>query len=194
MAKTPRTQLGLYIYVERRDGYFHVRAYPVMLHTEGHGSIQNPRSDAYDLGQFGGLYLSHLTADSQGDDRHYDGRLNTERKLYGFDVRYKNVYSVDTRTAVAMAKTLKRVDAKLSKLYEQRGHTESFGEYLTRFAEAVGAKTMVYKTSQDRSGWSSYSDNEHQFLTLGQGRHYVDRLVADWRAEAAPKSEEPVDA
>jgi hypothetical protein len=183
MAKQPKVDVGLLVSSVRKDGYFHIRAHAVVLHTERHGSVRNPR----DSEDYNGLCLYGLEVGSQGNERQgYSGTPNPDPKLYGFDVLYRDVYSIDTRMAGRMAKTLKRVDAKLAKLYDERGYTTSFGEYVTRVATAIGAKTLVFAKGPEWPGWS-YTEREFDFATVGDGRYRIERMEADWRKAILPE-------
>jgi hypothetical protein len=183
MKSKSAVRLGLYVYTEHRDGYFHVNAYPVVLGPTEYelkeidaGRGQDvPYNRVRNVGDdtIHGLYLKDLRASSQGTD------ADIQRRLYAWDCEFKEVHSVDRRKADAMAKTLAAIERRTEKLAIRFGGAATFGQYVGRIAEAIGAETFVFADEKQRGGWS-YEDNEHTFTTVGEGISRVDWIVRKW--------------
>lgn len=188
-----RVTVGLLVTTKQEQGYFHVSAYPVTIGPNAweqrsriDGSFAYPdihsrtiRNASDDL--VNGLDLNNLLAYSQGHDEAAD------RKLYGWEVRYHNVYTVDLRKAERMTKTLRTVEKRMEKLTASYGHPATYGAYLARVARAIGATTFVFHKDGGRTGWC-HSETEYTFRdTNAEAISEVDRIVQTW--VSANKSE-----
>jgi hypothetical protein len=163
------------------NGYYHVRASvvtigPTRWHEVEENSVRSSaiRNVGDDFINTPALYLHNLHVNSQGDDN------APERHLYGFDVTYRDVFSVDARQATAMAKTLKIINRRMGKLRERFGHPDSIGQYLGHVAVAIGASAIIVPQGPTR-GWS-YDEIDHRVMTVGEGVTYVNHVVAKWAA------------
>ena len=108
------------------DGYFHVYVSVVPDYHRDHVPY-----GLYD--DCNGLRLSNLALSVQGDNR--------ADHLYGFDVIYREVGQVNQREAAAMAKTLRLVSNRMSKLADKFGYPgDDLRKQVLHFADAVGAK------------------------------------------------------
>jgi hypothetical protein len=183
------TQLGLYV-TEQRDGdYYHVRASVVTIGYDAYERRQVDQGETFSgvrydsvrntRGVVNGLWLKDLVVTSQGE------RKGNPRHLYGWEVRYQNVFSVDAREAQLMAHTLKTIERRMAKLDEKYGRAATFGAYLARVAQAIGAEKFVHQ--QGASGGWSYSDSEQRKLSVADGINYVDWQVQKWVEETTPK-------
>lgn len=85
---------------------------------------------------------------------------STGDRWYAVEFGYHDVNHVDVRKAEVMAKTLRRVTAKLDKLQQEFGWTEDLGTVLTRVASALGIKlfAMVESYTGDRYGQPMVED------------------------------------
>lgn len=193
-AKDTTTVLGLYV-GETRDGdFYHIEAHPVTIGP----TLDDRRAlDSYDRplpsseairnfgsASFNGMRLSDLRISSQGNN------IDADRRLYGFDVVYRDSYAVDLHAAEEMVKTLRRIDRRLAALNAKYGTPATFGAYLGRVADAIGATRFVFKRGTAR-GWS-YSDNEHRIAEVGDGIRIVDFMATTWANENKPKCDEVV--
>jgi len=186
MAKRQKQQLGLLVNEDTKDArFFRLTASVVILHSEGHNSIRNPRGEYDEVYDFKDLMVTSL-----GENTTLNGDPNPEPRLYGWEVRYEDVYSVDHRRAKKMAKTLDMVQRKLDKLKETRGYPQSYAEFLGRVGEAIGAQTVLrYKGKLGNGKWG-YDGEEFQFWTLGDGVANVAHMERQWREKIlarAPK-------
>lgn len=190
MAKAKKTSatLGLYIAPEHKDGWYHLRAYVVFIGRKpsemadiDNGQAVDPdvNSDTIrNMGGYGadsapnGLYLDDLYVNSQGNDD------DATRHLYGWEVEYRNVYTVDARKARQMADTLETINKRMDKLETKYGRPATIGAYLLRVADAIGATRMVLPSRNH--GASSYRDREHVIRDLASGASMVDSLVRTW--------------
>ncbi len=189
--KTNKTRYGLLLHETKNDGgYYHLRfsvvtigptaedrtyfdQYPSGAVLPHYLAIRNPRD------RDGDLNLDSLTVISQGNND------DVTRKLYGFEVVYRDVYSVDKAKATRMAHTLSVIDKSFHKQNEKFGYPDTFGAFVARVANAIKADSIVVEKNQGRSS-SSYSENEYRFLTIGEG---VSEINARVRAWAEPKKD-----
>lgn len=153
--------LGLLVSVERDQtcGYFHVRAR--VRRVEGDEAWRGVETVR-------GLYLDHLMVTSQGQD------TDTPRRLYGFGVEYRELFAVDEFLAPKMARTLRTISSRVDRLAELRGPRRSFGEYLGRVAEAIGA-TKILRRVDGKDPRAGY-----RVMDLGEGIAHVDGLIEQW--------------
>lgn len=190
-------RLGLYV-TEERDrnygDYYHVRASVVVIGPTRYEmqridqgerlSIDYERIRNVSDELHGGLFLNDLMVVSQGNSE------DEPRKLYGWEVRYQNVHSIDLREATRMHMTLSLVERRMEKVEAKYGRAMSFGAYLARVAEAVGASAFVSQaTKTGRGGWS-YDDQPQRVRTISDGIYHVDNLVQTWVEEKARAEEE----
>jgi hypothetical protein len=186
MAKPNGPKIGLYL-TERRDGgFYHATASVVtigfntweMKQVDTNGYI-NPQVTPETIRNasdepLNGLYLHDLRVRSQGsDDR-------TPRELYGFDVAYCDVYKVDRSAAEQMAKTLTTIERRMAKTQAKYGNAVTFGQYLARVAEAIGATAIVVPLTSH--GWS-YSDNDQRIMPIADGVYHADNMISKWIRE-----------
>lgn len=195
MTKRAADTVGILIAKERRDGYFHVHGSPVIIGPTrqdrldfdryqstlpGPKTIRNPRNDYGRLTN--GLYLADLRVNSQGNDS--DGY----RKLYGFDVTYRDVFEVDYEKATRMAKTLTMIRKRLGALDDKFGRPTTYGQFMARVAAAITATKLVFRAEDGRRGWS-YDDSNFKILDISDGVYQIDHMVTEWAAENKPTEE-----
>jgi hypothetical protein len=183
--KTDADTIGpLYLLIkeDRSHGYFHLIG-RIVGHKHQNGSWQpyGPDDDYR-----AGLLYSGLQLCCQGD---HDSRRRTitgdrEEPVYGFDVTYHDVYSVDRRCAVRMAKTLQLIETKLSRLQEKRGYVRTYGEYCGRVAEVLGCDGVCLEREPN-----SHTAERWRWETIGDGINHINRKIAAWVDEARPKPE-----
>ena len=191
--KTYKIRLGLLVKTEHPTdsygGYFHARAYPVTIGPTAWE--QRYRQERIDAGKTDDSYtkIADDTIRNAGDDlanglRLDCLRINSQgrdaddpRHLYGWEVEYKDCYSVDLRRAEQMAKTLKTIETRTAKLEEKYGRPGSFGAYVARIANAISADAIVFVDGAD-SGW--HHSNGHRICNLGDGAGRIDRIVREW--------------
>jgi len=78
----------------------------------------------------------------------YDSPLS---RVYGWGVYYQDCYSVELDRATAMVKRLTRINARMAKLEQQYGRPATFGAYVLRICEIVGARLWADSSAD---GWS----------------------------------------
>lgn len=194
--KTTSAVLGLYVHPDASDrDYYHLRAYPVWIGgtpddlaaIDRGEPLSRPLRDQicnvsdYHRQQLGGLDLHQLMVNSQGDNG------SSERHLYGWEVEYRDLFSIDLRKAQQMAKTLATIEKRIDALNEKYGRPGTFGTYLLRVADAIGATRIVWPQGVERS---SYSEREHRIMSLYNGSSYVDGQVREWVKGGQLASEE----
>jgi hypothetical protein len=189
----PRVRVGLIVRREHTTGYnagfFHVYASPVTINDPNSYRSGSERGDivrnpSYDR-SVNGLQLDDLRVSCQGNNeqrREEDGRP----KVYAWEVEYHSPHRVDRDRAEGMAKTLAAIERRLKALRERFGAPGSYGQFVARVAAAIGADTIL--RDNNRAQW--HPDADYQQLSVGAGADYVDRIIAEWAAEADPKKEE----
>jgi hypothetical protein len=80
---------------------------------------------------------------------------------YGFQVAYKDVYLIESYDLEKMARTMKRVQKGLERLYHQFGDAKTFEEWILRVAKVLKIKAFIFGAKED-SPW--YSENEYRFF------------------------------
>ena len=193
--KTSAT-IGLYIEQTKDNGYISFRASAVwvglrpseMKRIDDNDDIAsiNVRGDRirnvggwYDGdGLINGIYLRNLTVNSQGND----DRTSADRGLYAFEVDYRNVFSVNRADAEKMALSLSKIEKRMQALYDTYGNPATFGAYLLRVADAIGASRIV--VARDKA--SSYDDCQHRIMELSSGAQHVDGMVRTWQESHKP--------
>lgn len=184
--KTGRPDLHILIAEEHAAGcgyssqYFHINARIVVQKFEDHQWTPYGHVDD----DYNGPLYSCLRIHCQGDD---DSRTRPadREQVYGFSIEYHDVYSINARKAERMFKTLRSIDAKLAKMQETRGYVRSFGEYLGRIAEAIGAKGIgIDHQKQRRNGY------RWEWLSIGDGANRANHMIWQWVEDGKPKPEE----
>jgi hypothetical protein len=181
--RTPKQPLYVLLTEDRSGGYWHLYGRLVAQRYEQSSWVPDGPDDHY----IEGTLYSGLQLRCQGDEQSRARALSGERDapVYGFDCGYHDVFHVDRRRAVRMAKTLTQLEAKLDKLTETRGYVHSYGEYVGRVAEALGCVGIGFQ----RSATSRHLSGERwQWDTIGGGVSRIDRLVAAWVDEARPQA------
>lgn len=176
-------RIGLFVREQQDYGYYHVKAsivtiganaYEVRCIDQGREIPHVPYEKIRNIGDdlYNGLFLNDLVITSQGntDDQ--------ERRLYGFDTRYEGHTITDRRDAERMAKTLAHIERHLDKLRTKYGHPGTFGAYLARVADAIGATSIVQQEGQTHG--SRYDDNDHRIQTIGDGAYSIDYKIRLW--------------
>jgi hypothetical protein len=178
MAKKPTVKIGLAVAERREHGFYHAIARPVVIgptlwemryadqqkepHNGPADRIRGFSSD--DEGT--GLYLEHLIVSSQGEE------TAQERRLYGFELEYREVFSVTAHRAERMAKTLDTITRRMQKTAQTFGAPTTFGTYLARVAAAIGATAIIRPSSAPAFADRVYS--------LADGVYSVDRMIEQW--------------
>lgn len=65
---------------------------------------------------------------------------------YGFELRYRDLYSVTLSECEMMAKTLKRIEKNLSKYSEKFGNPETVSDYIFQIAIVEKCEMIVFKS------------------------------------------------
>jgi hypothetical protein len=177
----PKQDLYIALHQEKThnfgDSYFHLRARICTQVFEQHAWQPYGCDDTYSDGP----YYSNLRISCQGDDK---SRTRDREAVYGFSCEYHDIYTVDLRKAERMVKTLRAINGKLEKMNESRGYVTSFGEYVGRLAEAVGAKGIGIKREQP----SQYNQATHDWLTVGDGINRINSMIWRWTEDGKPQA------
>lgn len=113
--------------------------------------------------------IEDLVIDSQMSKDRSEG----DRKPYGVELRYRDVFSIDKGMAVKMADTLVRLDKKLTKLDQEFGYASGdLATFITRVASIMGIKKFL--TVKDGNGnlsdsycYKSYKATDIEWLVNG---------------------------
>lgn len=150
-------------------GYFHIKASVVTLID---GAVRNGTT-LYDGPYNGGLHrIEGLAVTSQGENSRAD------HGLYGFHVEFTDVRFVRTRDAEQIFRTLAFIDRRLSKIAAKRGDVRTFGEFVGRVAEVIGAETILFQKGKPR-GW--HDENEYDRGDIGGGVRRIELIEREWR-------------
>jgi hypothetical protein len=168
MPKNTKTPLGLLINTISDGDFFHIHLSFVMW--EDGNKVRNA-STRYE--PVNGLQLlDNLQITSQGN--------NSDRvRLYGWEVRYRDVFAVDLRDAGRMHATLKKIQAGLDKLTAKRGYAATYGEFVGRVAEVTGVTTIL--TYRNRGRYASYDESTFTKYSVGDGVNQINHLVFLWQ-------------
>jgi len=174
-------ELHLIVTEERDNGYFHLRARVTTQKFEDHNWVPYGVDDDYS----DGLLWSGLRINCQGDDRSRERSGEGDGgAVYGFDVDYRDVYSVDLRKARRMAKTLDKLDKGLAKMTEARGYVRSYGEYIGRVAEVIGAAGIGF----DRQNKLPRNGQRFDWMSIGDGVNRANHLIYLWQQDGKPEA------
>ena len=199
MARTQKSSavIGLHLQKVVDGDYVHFNLHPVTIgrtpdelqaldRGEGAGSVHNDKvrniSCTYGWDTINGLDLSGLQISSQG------GGCSTDTRLYGFEVEYRNVFSIDTAKAERIAKTLTTIRKRMEKLSDKVGRPKTFGQFVGHVAKAIGAtKLVLVKNDNMRGGWDTADVSFRSFPT--EAIDHIDYQVDQW---ANSRQKEPV--
>ena len=147
---TPCAERVLLLSVESSYDYGHIdarvvrRAIPDRTNPDT-GKIEyfDGKSDAYGYrnciwssGNKNAFYVENFVIRNQFDTR-------TSEPAYGWDSKFKDVYSIDLKEAEHMVRTLKVVIKKLDEFSSEFGYAQDFSGYLVRVAKILGIKKFA---------------------------------------------------
>lgn len=120
---------------------------------------------------------------------------NMESTSYGWDVEYRQPFTVDLETAERMLKALKQVRRGLDKTHELIGRPASFGQYLARVARTLDVAFIMVERFEYRNARYGTVSDEERYLTLSpsQAVAVVDGLIATWH-QTYPSTRERYEA
>jgi hypothetical protein len=130
-------------------GYAHVRFYPLL--NKG-GKLEG-------LGY--GALLEDLTISDQIDDK---PRTSDERMDYAWSCEFRP-HSIGLSDAKRIVKALTMIDKKTEMLRRQFGFNRSYGDFVCRIANAIGANEIVFDSER--------YEGELHFIEPG---HAIDRI------------------
>ena len=149
--------------------------------------IRNPSDSSYDDAEvgFADLEISGtmdaLSVRNEEADR--------PAHLYGSGPEYRRPFSVDMRRAKAMASTLARIERGEAKLTERFGYPSSFGERLTRIADALGVTTFLVRQGDSPTD-GSYDSMVFDTRTPSDAINWVENAERKFRETLAPATAE----
>lgn len=110
-----------------------------------------------------GLYVKNLEIGNQCDDNQHD------TVSYGWNVEYRNCYSVDLNKAKQMAATLTVLDQRIQKLRDELGYPTTYGQYVARVASAMKITAIVFNRERDGVRQGEFE------LSPGGAQSHIDR-------------------
>jgi len=176
MKNKPSHPIRLLLRETRENGYYHLNAGVVEVEVEDGEKIRSAH-------EAGGLFVANLAVTSQGNDDDREKR-DGGRHVYGWGVRFRDVYCVERREAEGMVGTFKALERKMAKLDAQHGRPVSFAQYLGRVALALGAEGFVIQKAVKPGGFGNYDDFDWLFLTLADGIDMASDLIVRWQKGA----------
>jgi hypothetical protein len=186
----PTQALYLHIMEERSPGwgdgpYFHIRLRVCTQKYENGQYVVYGVDDDYD----NGILYSNLRISCQGDEKsRLREHIGHNGAVYGWDVLYHDVYTVDARKATRMSKTLALIERKLRQLADRRGYAGNFGDYCGRVAEALGCVGMV--ETRGEKGRVNVGDKFRWHANIGDGINAINNAIWRWQQEAKEKGQE----
>jgi hypothetical protein len=132
-----KTKPDLRLSVDITDKRFHARVVylvdPEPTPTNPNDSgVRNPSAHLYDNPLAGFANLA-VTALRDPTSETADG------EWFGMELEYRDVYSVDAEQAQIMARTLRRLNTKLTKLNETFGRADDLATFCGRVTHALGS-------------------------------------------------------
>jgi hypothetical protein len=97
--------------------------------------------------------------------------------MYGHEVQYADLHSVDLRDVEMMYKLLRYVDRKLDAIRRDMGGTESTGHYFLRVCKALGIRKMAFKCTPEQF---EFSGNRWRTTDLPGGQYAINQQIAEW--------------
>lgn len=103
--------------------------------------------------------------------------------IFGMSTEYRDVHSVDLRTAEAMVKTLRKLERGMEKLSESEGYVKAddFATYLLRAARVLGIKAFYVRNNRQQRAMSGEA---YRKVAASGVQYYVDTIC-----EAVSKGE-----
>ena len=127
-------------------------------------------------------HMAGLALDGLQLRGHYYDRHGGGWELIGFYPVYRDVFSMDQKHVLAMAKTIKRVNGRIE---ADQAHADP-GDSLMAFAQALKLDFCVIRAErQDNGIGSGYAAWSWVFMPVGEGRVQLRRLIADNKPKAA---------
>lgn len=138
--------------------------------------------------------LIHSSIDMK-DYQYFDGLVatcqmdscKTDDGPYGFNIEYRDIHSAQYNKINKMAKTLKKIHNKMNKMDDEIGRPKSFGEFVIRFAKAIGVKTIVFHDDYENIN-PRYPDNSYQYVkNMNESIELIDDMASELQKKLANK-------
>lgn len=140
--------------------------------TKDYGRDQ--KDDVYPIRN--GRGLDHLEISAWTDSKQTGALIG-----WSFDVFSDVYFRADYREIVHIAKGMKRIDSGLNSFDTRFGRPFTFGAWLCRIGDILGA--MDYVTTETRH--SSYDDNEYSWHDAAQIQGKIEAKIAEFVADQA---------
>lgn len=148
--------------------YTHFELYVIVPDDRGEGKPRNFRHHEFD-GDKPYEYFNDLKISCM---------LNKDlEKSFGWTIEYHSPWTVDIHNVEKMAKTLKRIDNKLTKL-EREDSAVTFGDYAHRIAKTIKAKRIVFYEDYDNIV-TGYDSNNYVEYPLTKGCKVLDEMIQE---------------
>lgn len=181
-AKADKARLAILVQPELSanfgERYYHIRCIVRQYRPDDYGAKERDGWSAPDdtYHPVNGWADLGFTIGCQGDESSRAAAdTRDDRGVYGWDVTYRELHTVDLRRARKVCDTLAKLDRKMEKLCESRGRPHTFGEYVARVAEAIGAKTILFENTSKYNP-ARYIAEER----IGDAIGRIDRMIYVW--------------
>ena len=124
-------------------------------------------------------YFDGLEITCQQDER-------KGQKPYGWDITYKNTYSIDLGKAEKLHKTLVSIHKKMENTSKKYGSPSCFADYVIRVFHAIGADSFCWISKQSNSTW--LHENEYVFSDVDSGKYRIESLIVENNEELTDKN------
>lgn len=144
--------------------------------TSGIGTLRVPIVRLED----GGRKVRNPGSDDPFEDLQFSCQWDLEKNLdrtYGWDVTYRDVYSVDSGDAERMVKVFRHIE-KVRNRFAVTPTT--FGQFVALIAHGLGIE-VAKRESCRQAHSSSYDENVYNDFTLQQAQYAIDDLIEQSR-------------
>jgi hypothetical protein len=98
-------------------------------------------------------------------------------------LEYREVYTINEPRAESMAKTLRLLNRRISKLIEKFGYPQDFAAFLGYLGQAVGCKDRnPFARKVSGNGWS-HDDQEYRWMDVDALRYHLAEKIREWKGE-----------
>jgi len=166
--------------------YYHIRAHMAVVHRDSttncdHGcEIGGVRYGDFTESRPVDEVLSHLLVNSQGN---CDAK---NRSLYAWEVELRDLFAMDLRRAEAAVFILRTVQRRMEKEAEQFGSPQTFGQYVTSVARALGCEYILFQPSWQaeryrNGGKTEWADGyRYHAKSVGEAVARIDGMVFEF--------------
>ena len=141
--------------------------------------VRNISDSPYDNPAAGLAELS-ATATNSPDNATHD-----RPACYGWTLAYQPIGRLEWTDIDAKHRAMSAIRRKMAAAESKLGYPSTFGLYVLRLADAIGARTFLLDTNPDQPG-STYDDREYRWTDAQGAASWLDRQDREYIATHAP--------